>query len=511
MILNLLNLLNLGLLTKTQYDTIYPTGSSPAILYGLPKVHKKNTPLRPIMSSTNTFNRKLSQFLIPLLLPLTSNRFTVKSTFTFCTEINSYTHPSPLIMASLDIESLFTNVPLFETIEIVLELLFQNTTHVNGFNRKQFKQLLLLACTNNIFLFNGKLYLQKEGVAMGGCLSPILANIFMCYHEEKWLTACPDTFKPVLYRRYVDDTFLLFHHKIHIAQFKTYLNSKHPNITFTSENEVEGCLPFIGVNVVHQDLRFKTFVYRKPTDTGLGMNFFSFVCSSYKVNSILTMLHRCYSIVSNWTLFHDEVSYRHEYYINNNFPSSLFWGMVRKFTNRIMNPRIITYNVPKDKQYISLPFFGHPSYIVRNKLLSLFKIHFPQIDIKIVLTNRRTIGSLFPVKERLAIPLCSNVIYQYKCGDCSSSYVGSTERALHDRICEHKGVSFRTGIRLTSPSFSSIREHSVSCSHPIDTDLFRIIGRCSDHEDLRLLESVFIKHLKPDLNNTESAAPLYIL
>ena len=149
---------------------------------------------------------------------------------------------------------------------------------------------------------------------------------------------------------------------------------------------------------------------------------------------------------------------------------------------------------------------------MRNKLLSLFRFHFPQIDIKIVLSNNRTIGSFFPVKERLPNLLCSNVIYHYKCEgeDCESSYVGSTERVLHERICEHKGVSFRTGSSLTSPQFSSIRDHSRSCAHPIDPDSFHIIGRCRDEDNIRLLESVYIKHLRPDLNNTESAMPLHI-
>ena len=124
-----------------------------------------------------------------------------------------------------------------------------------------------------------------------------------------------------------------------------------------------------------------------------------------------------------------------------------------------------------------MPFYGYASYRIRNQLLSLFKTHFPQIDIKIVLPNKHTIGSCFPVKERLPESLCSNVVYHYKCAreDCMSSYVGSTERALQDRISEHMGVSFRTGINLTSPSFSSIREHSQSCSHPITSESFQII------------------------------------
>ena len=255
-----------------------------------------------------------------------------------------------------------------------------------------------------------------------------------------------------------------------------------------------------------------TDTYKRQTSFRLGMNYLSFIPSSFKPNSILTLLHRCYCICSNRLLFDKEVEFLHKYYSTNQFPSSVFWRTVRKFIKRIHTTPAVSYDVPKDKQYMSLPFFGHSSYVVRNKLLSLFRIHFPQIEVKIVLSNKLTIGSFFRVKEHLPTSMCSNVIYQYKCdsGDCASSYIGSTERALRDRICEHIGVSYRTGGKLTDPKYSSIRAHSETCSHPINDQAFRIIGRCRKDENLRLLESVFIKHLKPNLNNTESAAPLHI-
>ena len=445
-------------------------------------------------------------------MPLTSNMFTVQSTFEFCNEINDLTCTTPMTMASFDVESLFTNVPLLETIDNVINLLFKDCSLVHNMNKKQFHELLVLSCTGNIFLFNGTLYLQKEGCAMGGCLFPLLANIFMCHPEEKWLSSCPPAFKPFFYRRYVDDTFLLFKNPSHIPLFKEYLNTQHPNINSTSESEVDNQLPFIGVKVMHQDLGFTTCVYRKPTDTGLGMNYLSFVSSTFKPNSILTLLHRCYSICSNWSLFNIEVQFLHKFYTTNRFPSTVFWRTVRKFRNRISNPPAKSYNVPKEKQFLSLPFFGHSSYVVRNKLCTLFRNHFPQMDIKIVLSNKQTIGSLFPVKEQLCKSLCSNVIYLYKCQSetCEASYVGSTIRTLHDRVSEHKGISNRTERPLSDPKASSIRDHSISCKHPIENDSFRIIGRCREGKDLRLLESIFIKHLQPSLNNAESAVPLCI-
>ena len=80
-------------------------------------------------------------------------------------------------------------------------------------------------------------------------LGPTLANIFLGYHEKRrWLDNCPLTFKPVLYRRCIDDTFLLFRHESHIQNFLNYLNSLHQSIEFTCETENKCRLNFFGHN-----------------------------------------------------------------------------------------------------------------------------------------------------------------------------------------------------------------------------------------------------------------------
>ena len=61
-----------------------------------------------------------------------------------------------------------------------------------------------------MFFFNSKLYQQIDGVAMGSPLGPTLANIFLCHWEKIWLEDCPIDIKPHYYKRYVDDTFMLF-------------------------------------------------------------------------------------------------------------------------------------------------------------------------------------------------------------------------------------------------------------------------------------------------------------
>ena len=72
---------------------------------------------------------------------------------------------------------------------------------------------------------------------MGACVSRILAEIYMGFHEQVWLNNCPSEFKPDFYRRYVDNTFLLFRSPCRKQIFLTYLNNQHQFIEFTCESE----------------------------------------------------------------------------------------------------------------------------------------------------------------------------------------------------------------------------------------------------------------------------------
>ena len=119
-------------------------------------------------------------------------------------------------MASFDTESLFTNIPLQETIDLCVENLFQDRTHVDNLSKDSFRELLTSTMPESLILFDQEFYKQHDGVAMGSLLRPTLANAFLCYHEKIWLQNCPSEFKPVIYRRCADDTFLLFCSKHHI-------------------------------------------------------------------------------------------------------------------------------------------------------------------------------------------------------------------------------------------------------------------------------------------------------
>ena len=187
-------------------------------------------------------------------------------------------------MASFDIENLYRNIPLVETIDIILDKLFTSPSSVMlDLPRSVFKALLDLSVVHTFFLFNGKFYKQTDGLGMGQPLSPTFANIVLCFYEEKWLSSCPH-FKPVFYRRYIDDTFLVFKHRSHVPLF---LN-KHPNIKFTCETEISNKLKFLDCNIHRVNNTFKASVYRKNTFSGLGISNFRFCSNSFKLNSINT-------------------------------------------------------------------------------------------------------------------------------------------------------------------------------------------------------------------------------
>ena len=74
--------------------------------------------------------------------------------------------------------------------------------------------------SESLLLFNNEYYKQIDGVAMGSPFGPTFANIFLSYHEQIWFKNCPCEFKPIIYKKYVDDTFLLFRSKDHIEKFR---------------------------------------------------------------------------------------------------------------------------------------------------------------------------------------------------------------------------------------------------------------------------------------------------
>ena len=153
-------------------------------------------------------------------------------------------------MASFDVTSLFTNLPLEECIDRCVNQLFSGRDVILHndcrLDKLSFRRLLSFAVNNSHFVFDGQLYDQIDGMAMGSPLGPSLANLFICALEKKCLDECPLQFKPVVYRRYVDDTLCLFENEEHADLFLKHINNYHGSIKFTVEKEANNSLPLSG-------------------------------------------------------------------------------------------------------------------------------------------------------------------------------------------------------------------------------------------------------------------------
>ena len=111
------------------------------------------TKLRSIVSSIGTFNYNLACFLCDLLSPLVPNDYSCKDTFFFSQMKNA--NLSKKILVSYDVTSLFTNIPLQETIDIAINLIFNHNRNLN-ITRKELKKLFLFATSQTRFIFNSK-------------------------------------------------------------------------------------------------------------------------------------------------------------------------------------------------------------------------------------------------------------------------------------------------------------------------------------------------------------------
>ena len=162
--------------------------------------------------------------MVPILSPLTVHDYTFKDSFTFAKEVINF--DNNLFMASLDVKSLFTKIPIDETIKNAVDDLFSSNVYRGKLSKSELYYLLKLATSESSFIFDNILYKQIDGVAMGLPLGPTLANAFLYHYEKLWLDSCPPEFKPVVYRRYVNDIFLLFKSKDHLLLFAKYMNNR---------------------------------------------------------------------------------------------------------------------------------------------------------------------------------------------------------------------------------------------------------------------------------------------
>ena len=163
----------------------------PPKFYGLHKIHKTNTLLRPIVSSRGSVTCGVAKVLAKILKPLVGkSQHHVESTKDFVDRVSKVTLQPGECFCCYDVTTLFTSVPVDPAHNIIKDLLEQDTTLHDStvLSVQNIIQLLGFCLHNNDFSFENKFYEQVKGAPMGSLISPIVANLYMEYFEKKALS-----------------------------------------------------------------------------------------------------------------------------------------------------------------------------------------------------------------------------------------------------------------------------------------------------------------------------------
>ena len=199
------------------------------VLYGTPKIHKAFLTgaipsFQPIVSSISTYDYNLEQYLGSLLSPHRPSEYSTKDSFTFIEGIKLVSVADKFLI-SFGAASLFTNIPVSVAFNIVINLIFENSPHIE-LTKLEIQKLFGIATSELHFIFNGSILYQTDVLIMGSPLLPVPANLFMGFHEQNWIGQATNV-KPIFCKRYMDDIFAVFESESDADVFYGYLNTRH--------------------------------------------------------------------------------------------------------------------------------------------------------------------------------------------------------------------------------------------------------------------------------------------
>ncbi|XP_067622746.1 uncharacterized protein [Eurosta solidaginis] len=235
-------LFKMGLISKPERNKMITTTALPPRIYGLPKIHKEGTPLRPICSTITSPSYGLCTYISNILKKLTLNSsYNVKNTIDFKEKINNTFICDDEKLISFDVVSLFPSIPTQLALDVIREkwTIIEEYTKIH---RKMFMEIVKFCIEENrYFKFNDKIYTQLQGLPMGSPTSPIIADILM----EKLLENSIEKLiqKPRSVAKYVDDIFAIVK-ETEVQNTLDVLNSFDRHIKFTMEFE-DGKLPYL--------------------------------------------------------------------------------------------------------------------------------------------------------------------------------------------------------------------------------------------------------------------------
>lgn len=180
-------------LSKQVYNRIYLVVSQHPRIYGLPKIHKPNTPFGPILPIVGSAQHELADWLVEILCPVLKfySDYCIPDSFQFASHIHKLQSSVDIeYLVTFDISCLFTIVPLDETTDICANYLYWGYLKLPSFPEKVFVKLMEMATKCVSFSFN-IMYQQINVILMVTPLGPLMINIFICFQEKQLFDKVP--------------------------------------------------------------------------------------------------------------------------------------------------------------------------------------------------------------------------------------------------------------------------------------------------------------------------------
>ena len=480
--------LNNDFITKKVYFHLHSSDSLLPKAYGLPKIHKENVPFRIIVSSVNTALYNLAAYLHNILhVNIPQAKSHVDNSFELSSTLSDFKLNSTEILVSLDVVSLFTNVPLDLAIDSINRRWIYIEKHTM-ISKNEFIRAIKFILDSTFFTFNNTTFKKIHGTPMGSPLSPIIADLVMQDLELTILNSL-DISVP-LYFRYVDDIIMCIPEK-YVTIITDKFNNYHNRLKFTNERENNRCISLLDLTLKIIDNKIHTDWFQKETFSGRLLSFHSNHPICHKKGIIYNLVDRAI-LLSHLMFQKKNLELIIKMLLNNGYPLNMIFNEINVRIKHLIKNKLNTIGTHSERKnvennsntFMAIPYVEGLSEIVASEIKkSNVIVGFRKL--------KNLNGFIKAQKDRNEHNNNSNVIYKLSCNDCDATYVGQTKRQLRTRVNEH-----RNNIKLNSDRHSVISEHITKEMHTFNWENTRILDYERNYHKRLISEMLHIKEQK---------------
>eukprot|EP00745_Piridium_sociabile_P022976 TRINITY_DN35811_c0_g1_i2.p1 TRINITY_DN35811_c0_g1~~TRINITY_DN35811_c0_g1_i2.p1 ORF type:complete len:584 (-),score=113.49 TRINITY_DN35811_c0_g1_i2:126-1877(-) len=482
------------------------------IFYHLPKIHKTldKPPGRPIVSGvggpTETLSKLVDHWLRDIVIELPSYIKDSTHMLRLIQDWNTTNGPFPsqTLLVSIDVVGLYTNIPHEDMMNAVKYFLITKLPP-NVPPTERVLEIIHHVLTNNVFTFEGKLYEQIHGTAMGTPMAPSVANIFMGWLESNILENSPVRVNTEYWKRFIDDIFLLWlGTQEELDEFFSFLNSVHPTIKFTFQTS-RTQLPFLDLSLQLENGHIETDLYTKPTDAHAYLHYSSCHPPHCKNNIPFSQFLRARRLCSRPSDFEKRSKELEDFFTKRGYPRAVVAKAKRRasetprlqtldYKTKALNDRtpfVITFNPcnPPLRQWLresqpllhssarmkhampDVPVVGERNPKTFRNILMPSALPSPQLQSDVTGSHKcknqcvicrehlvecqtfqsNQTGEVFSLRKSMSCNT-TNIVYMLFCAKChtGAQYVGETKNSLKTRFYLHRThIKQNTGTHVT--------------------------------------------------------------